>query len=131
MNNTTHGVQMDRWMPSRSGVDFKLNVITKSLEPYKKYVTSFGNIKNDAVAATQHTYNSPTWLSGSIVSIRSEAIDALNYLYVTRIRVTRTPIRSSAAAEPEKTGSLSSWRCCQRACRSPSASDWDLPVAGG
>ena len=55
---------MDRWTPSGSGAAFNFNVITKSLEPYKKYVTSFGNIKNDAVGGTQHTLNPATWLSG-------------------------------------------------------------------
>jgi len=55
---------MDRWTPSGSGTDFKLNVIMQSLEPYKKYVTSFGNIKNDAWAGTQHVLNPATWLSG-------------------------------------------------------------------
>jgi hypothetical protein len=59
-----HGAIMDRWTPSGSGAAFTLNVITKSLEPYKKYVTSFGNIKNDAVGGTQHIHNQATWLSG-------------------------------------------------------------------
>jgi len=54
---------MDRWTPSGSGAAFKLNTITASLEPYKKYVTSFGNIKNDAVKGTQHVINPATWLS--------------------------------------------------------------------
>jgi hypothetical protein len=64
MDNTSHGAQMDRWTPSGSGTAFKLNAITKSLEPYKKYVTSVGNIKNDAPNGTQHVLNPPTWLSG-------------------------------------------------------------------
>ena len=63
MNNTTLGAAMDRWTPSGSGADFKLNTIMKSLEPYKKYVTSFGNIKNDAAKGV-HTCNAGTWLSG-------------------------------------------------------------------
>jgi len=62
MNNTSHGAQMDRWMPSGSGAEFKLNVITQSLEPFKNYVTSFGNLKNDAV---------PRW-SGSREAARTE-----------------------------------------------------------
>ena len=49
MDNTPFGASMDRWTPSGAGTNFQLNVIMKSLEPYKKYVTSFGNIKNDAV----------------------------------------------------------------------------------
>ena len=36
MNNTDRGPEMDRWTPSGSGADFKLNAITKSLEPYKE-----------------------------------------------------------------------------------------------
>ena len=63
MNNTTLGPGMDRWTPSGSGADFKLNTITKALEPYKKYVTSFGNIKNDAAKGSVHTYNAGTWLN--------------------------------------------------------------------
>jgi len=64
MNNTTLGAGMDRWTPSGSGADFTLNTITRSLEPYKKYVTSLGNLKNDAPNGTQHTINPATWLSG-------------------------------------------------------------------
>src|SRR5262249_17903446 len=65
MNNTKYGPPMDRWTPSGSGANFKLNVITQPLEPYKKYVTSFGNIKNDAPNfGTQHALNPATWLSG-------------------------------------------------------------------
>src|SRR5678816_4149150 len=65
MNNTRLGPQMDRWMPTGSGADYKLNVITRSLEPHKKYVTSFGNLKNDVtIGAAQHTINPATWLSG-------------------------------------------------------------------
>ena len=44
MHNTAHGPAMDRWTPSGSGADFKLSPILSSLEPYKKYVSSFGNL---------------------------------------------------------------------------------------
>ena len=64
MGNTSHGPQMDRWTPSGSDSNFRLNTITGSLEPYKKYVTSFGNIKNDAPNGTEHVINAATWLSG-------------------------------------------------------------------
>jgi hypothetical protein len=64
MNNTTLGPGMDRWMPSGADANFKLNTITKALEPYKKYVTSFGNIKNDAAKGSVHSYNAGTWLNG-------------------------------------------------------------------
>src|SRR5687768_18456713 len=53
-----HGAIMNNWTPSGSGADFKLNTITKSLEPYKKYVTSLGNLKNDAPnGGAQHALN--------------------------------------------------------------------------
>src|ERR1044071_8532880 len=43
MGNTSHGPAMDRWTPSGSGDAFTLSPILASLEPHKKYVTSFGN----------------------------------------------------------------------------------------
>jgi hypothetical protein len=46
MGNTSHGPGMDRWTPSGAGADFKLSLILKSLEPHKRYVTSFGNLQN-------------------------------------------------------------------------------------
>jgi len=64
MDNTPHGAPMDRWTPSGSGAAFNFNVITKSLEPYKKYVTSFGNIKNDAALGSTHPRRPGTWLIG-------------------------------------------------------------------
>ena len=45
MHNTSHGPAMDKWTPSGSGADFKLSPILSSLEPYKKYVSSFGNLR--------------------------------------------------------------------------------------
>src|SRR5678810_841333 len=60
-----HGMIMDRWAPSGSGADFKLNTIMKSLEPHKKYATSLGNIKND-LAQGVHTQNAGTWLGPTV-----------------------------------------------------------------
>src|SRR5262245_50840596 len=54
MGNTSHGARMDSWTPSGSGADFKLSPIMKSLEPHKKYVTSFGNLKNEAMVGGVH-----------------------------------------------------------------------------
>lgn len=65
MGNTTHGPSMDRWTPSGSGADFKLSAILSPLEPYKKYVTSFGNLENPASAGSVHTLNPATWLSAT------------------------------------------------------------------
>ncbi len=65
MGNTTHGPSMDHWTPSGAGADFKLSPILSSLEPYKKYVTSFGNLENAASAGSVHTLNPATWLSAT------------------------------------------------------------------
>src|ERR1700722_1771000 len=65
MYNTSHGPSMDKWTPSGSGADFKLSQILASLEPYKKYVTSFGNLENAASAGSVHTLNPATWLSAT------------------------------------------------------------------
>src|ERR1700728_5184604 len=65
MYNTAHGPAMDKWTPSGSGADFKLSPILASLEPYKKYVTSFGNLENAASAGSVHTFNPATWLSAT------------------------------------------------------------------
>src|SRR5262252_7396924 len=63
MYNTAHGPAMDRWTNSGSGADFKLNVIQQPLEPFKKHVSSVGNLVNDASAGSVHTLNPATWLS--------------------------------------------------------------------
>jgi len=63
MWNTAHGPAMDRWTPSGSGADFKLSAIMSPLEPFKKYVSSVGNLVNDASAGSVHTLNPATWLS--------------------------------------------------------------------
>jgi hypothetical protein len=65
MYNTSHGPSMDKWTPSGSGADFKLSPILSPLEPYKKYVTSFGNLENAASAGSVHTLNPATWLSAT------------------------------------------------------------------
>src|SRR5256885_3376979 len=65
MGNTSHGPEMDRWTPSGTGADFKLSPILKSLEPHKKYVTSFGNLQNQAMVGGVHSLAPATWLSGT------------------------------------------------------------------
>jgi Protein of unknown function (DUF1552) len=65
MYNTAHGAAMDKWTPSGSGADFKLSPILASLEPYKKYVSSFGNLENAATAGSVHTFTPATWLSAT------------------------------------------------------------------
>ncbi len=65
MYNTSHGPAADKWTSSGSGADFKLSPILSSLEPYKKYVSSFGNLENAASAGSVHTLNPATWLSAT------------------------------------------------------------------
>jgi hypothetical protein len=65
MGNTSHGPAADKWTPSGSGADFKLSPILSSLEPYKKYVSSFGNLENAATAGSVHTFTPATWLSAT------------------------------------------------------------------
>jgi hypothetical protein len=62
--NTAHGPKMDRWTASGSGADFKLNVIMESLEPFKKYVSTIGNLEN-VNGSGVHTRNPGTWLNCS------------------------------------------------------------------
>ncbi|HUA18403.1 MAG TPA: DUF1552 domain-containing protein [Bryobacteraceae bacterium] len=65
MYNTSYGPAMDKWTPSGSGADFKLSTILASLEPYKKYISSFGNLENAATKGSVHTFNPATWLSAT------------------------------------------------------------------
>ena len=65
MGNTSHGTQMDRWTPTGAGADFKLSPILASLEPHKRYVTSFGNLQNQAMTGGVHSLAPATWLSGT------------------------------------------------------------------
>ncbi len=65
MYNTSHGPAMDHWTSTGSGADFKLSPILSSLEPYKKYVSSFSNLENAASAGSVHTLNPATWLSAT------------------------------------------------------------------
>src|SRR5580692_12831960 len=65
MSNTVHGPAADRWTPSGADGSFKLSQILASLEPYKKYVSSFGNLENAATAGSVHAFTPATWLSAT------------------------------------------------------------------
>src|SRR5499426_195257 len=65
MGNTSHGPTLDKWTPSGSGADFKLSTILASLEPYKKYVSSFGGLQNAATTGSVHSFTPATWLSAT------------------------------------------------------------------
>src|SRR5215204_3952715 len=56
MGNTSHGPSLDKWTPSGSGATFTLSPILASLEPHKKYVSSFGNLQNAATAGSVHSF---------------------------------------------------------------------------
>jgi hypothetical protein len=66
MHNTKFGPEQDRWTPSGSGANFKLNEINSPLEPFKQYTTSFGNMENAAAAGSVHVRNPATWLSATL-----------------------------------------------------------------
>ena len=63
MNNTPFGKEVDAWTSSGKGADYKLGQTLSSLEPLKKYVTTFENIENLAAGGSVHTLNPATWLS--------------------------------------------------------------------
>jgi|SRR5688572_26074696 len=67
--DTVFGAAGDRWTPSGTAGKFRLNEITQPLEPFKKYVSSVGNVVNAATPASSgpgpagHTTRPATWLS--------------------------------------------------------------------
>lgn len=63
MNNTPFGKEVDHWTSTGSGADFQLGKMLESMEPFKKYVTTFENIENNAANGSVHTLNPATWLS--------------------------------------------------------------------
>jgi hypothetical protein len=63
MNNTVFGKEVDAWSSTGKGADFKLGQTLASLDPLKKYVTTFDNIENLAAGGSVHTLNPATWLS--------------------------------------------------------------------
>src|SRR5204862_6485084 len=65
MHAAAHRHGMDKWTPGVAGAGVKLSPILSPLEPYKKYVTSVGNLENQASAGSVHTINPATWLSAT------------------------------------------------------------------
>jgi hypothetical protein len=63
MNNTVFGKEVDDWSSTGKGADFKLGKTLASLDPLKRYVTTFDNIENLAAGGSVHTLNPATWLS--------------------------------------------------------------------
>ena len=83
LGNTSHGAEMDKWTPRGAGADFTLSPILKSLDPYKRYVTSFGNLSNQAMVGGVHGFAPATWLSatrpdkGSVGASMSATLDQI------------------------------------------------------
>jgi hypothetical protein len=63
--DTKFGAEGDRWTPSGAGANYKLNTITQALEPFKRYVTTIGNLENAASAGSVHVRNPGSWLNCS------------------------------------------------------------------
>jgi len=83
LGNTSHGAEMDKWTPRGAGADFTLSPILKSLDPHKRYVTSFGNLSNQAMVGGVHGFAPATWLSatrpdkGSVGASMSATLDQI------------------------------------------------------
>jgi hypothetical protein len=76
MGNTAHGPSMDKWTASGSGATFKLNTIMQPLEPFKKYVSTIGNLENASSAGSVHVRNPGTWLSCSTPAVTLDQLIA-------------------------------------------------------
>ena len=63
--DTKFGPEGDRWTPSGAGANYTLNAITQPLEPFKRYVSTIGNLENAASAGSVHVRNPGSWLNCS------------------------------------------------------------------
>ena len=63
--DTKFGAEGDRWTPSGAGASYTLNAITRPLEPFKRYVSTIGNLENAASAGSVHVRNPGSWLNCS------------------------------------------------------------------
>jgi len=74
--DTKFGPEGDRWTPSGAGASYKLNAITQPLEPFKKYVSTIGNLENAASAGSVHVRNPGSWLNCSLPTTTIDQIIA-------------------------------------------------------
>jgi hypothetical protein len=115
MDNTAHGARMDMWTPGGSGADFRLSPILASLEPFKRHVTSFGNLENRAMVGGVHSLAPATWLSGtrpdgSSAGARMSA--TLDQVLARHIgQDTTLPSLEVAAETPQQAAACSGSRC--------------------
>ena len=63
--DTKFGPEGDRWTPRGSGASYTLNTITQPLDPFKRYVSTIGNLENAASAGSVHVRNPGSWLNCS------------------------------------------------------------------
>jgi hypothetical protein len=115
MGNTVHGPQMDRWTPRGSGADFTLSPIMTSLEPYKRYVTSFGNLQNQAMVGGVHSLAPATWLSGMRPDKKSASASmstTVDQLIAQRIGQTTTLPSLEVASETTQQAAACSGAAC-------------------
>ena len=110
--DTKLGPDADAWTPSGSGATFKLNKITGPLEPFKKYVSTIGNLDNPAGAGV-HTKNPGTWLNCSTPSTTIDQMFAKKYSQDTALpslEVSGETTTQQAAGNGVSTASTISFR---------------------
>src|ERR1044071_5695605 len=115
MGNTVHGPQMDRWTPGGAGADFMLSPIMKSLEAHKRYVTSFGNLQNQAMVGGVHSLAPATWLSGMRPDKKSASASmstTLDQVVAQHIGQTTTLPSLEVAAETTQQAAACSGSAC-------------------
>jgi hypothetical protein len=110
--DTKFGPEGDRWTPSGSGANFKLNRITAPLEPFKRYVSTIGNLDNPAGAGV-HVRNAGTWLCCSNPSITIDQIVAKKISQDTALpslEVSSETLKNQSAGNGTLTASTVSFR---------------------
>jgi len=111
-HDTKFGPEGDKWTPSGSGASFKLNRITAPLEPFKKYVSTIGNLDNPAGAGV-HVRNAGTWLCCSNPATTIDQFIAKKISQDTALpslEVSSETLRQQAAGNGALTASTVSFR---------------------
>ena len=70
-----NGSTMRHWMPAASSAGFEFTPILKPLEPFREYLTVYGNLSRaGGKSVTDHAVSSAGWLSGAVAK-QTEAED--------------------------------------------------------